>query len=240
MEGAESNEVYERILDKKREGHENAVEEVKKKIFRFSEIGDDKMVELKERVKRSEGEVKVFVHPFYLEYPLKEPRKMQEGFQYTSGILKSREYKIDGIKKSLIDLLRRDKKDTPPVFLFEEEIYTVQMIEILAEEIGENMRNEVMLVQTNFGNGYVGSNENEPKIHERFSDLGAKAFQISGMALSMEFSQDYVHYGQCVSHAIRYLREFAPIQLSGLTYPYDRLDDKKHGGDIPQDPLSNK
>lgn len=216
---------------------DDSLEGIRERIVRFAELrkDEDRFLDIKDRVEDFNGVARVFVHPLFEEHPGyrwdKESqiiaRKDHPDYQYFYESFTDRQDKREQVKRVFLDLLRKDSNETPPIFLFEEEDHIESLIQVLNKEVGSEMRNEIVLIATLPGLGIVS--DDKKRITENLRDLKIGSFLVAGNYLEINKEGETKYdgrYGLCVGDAIKFLAPISNVDLSALTYPHGRMDDK--------------
>ena len=201
-------------------------------------LSDETIDDLKRRINKSNGLVRVFIHPYY-----------SKNNGETTAETKS--------SKGLDSIISSSSEKTPPVIVFEESSMVEKTTEHLVEALGQSHA-KTILVETN-------DKTSNPKTEamgtekERWASviniliqLGVKKVLIGGEKLEIiggdllnfidkDFDQfkirralegaqntNYSFFG-CVGQAIKYFEQFGiAVEISNLSHPESRIDLLKH------------
>lgn len=211
----------------------NKEKEVKPEIVhRFFEMNAKEERVLKERIKKFEGLVRVFIHPDFEKYAnfedIKKDPKDVEKLQNAAIVFKR--------------IISSKSEKLPPVFIFESgaEIDEFKKEEDVFREIGGN---DLYIIRTELANSSPLSPDrennyrwnffekipNEEKeqmwqwLIEEFKNLGIKKILIGGLEFYVSKDKDIGH-GGCLGEAIKRLEKFFDVQVATLTWPDDRKE----------------
>lgn len=177
----------------------------KQELKKAPEYGHDllnlsapEMEQLKSRIEKWKGLVRMFVHPMY--------EKWRVGREHYADDPKNVE--LLQIEDTLAKLLAMPEDKTPPMIILEEAKYVKKLESWLKENPQGNSQNGVYFVETLL-------NQPEPKIQGEFLDgawkilsdklteLGVKKILMGGMQLEVsEFKRDWTHRGPWVARCV--------------------------------------
>jgi len=218
------------VSTESREGIEN----VREHASNFFDLSDLEKEHLSRRIESNDGEVEVFIHPFFVEHT--DSRKSE------SSRLKDYEKdfpqrSIDDIKSGLFTLLKKNEQDTSPVFMFEEKGYMASAQKSIETELGEGMRNHLYVVATRYEspipdcpdgikNEDFRANDPWNSMAEMLKSVGVKKIRASGAFLDMRYAN--FPMDGCLGSAIKNLSVHFDVEITESAYP-QRGSDRKEG-----------
>jgi hypothetical protein len=213
---------------------------VESHMFDLGELLESKEDELKLRIANSNGSLRVVVHPFFEDYRKGNVadvllHKMKE-HENPHRIPSKRR-----IRDVFYRMLRMDKTKTAPIFILEEGHHIPKLKETLIEDVGLDMQNDLFVTPT-VPNNSIPRNTKKfggdwNSYNKYLADLGVKNIIVGGTYLSLKSEpiksgDDRFYYDQCVGNAVVGLSERFDVQLSQLSYPMQRTDDRQNKGEI--------
>lgn len=208
----------------------------KQETKKIPEVGYDllnldasKAEQLKTRIKKWQGLVRMFVHPMF--------EKWRWGDEYPGHPHKAELFQIEEV---LAKLLAMPEEKTPAMIIFEEVKHLEELKCWLKENPQGISQNGVYFVATGPKPGSPtpdvrGKDEKEAwkTLSDKLTELGVKKILMAGQQLDVsEFKQDWTEKGpwvaRCVGIALSHLSKDKAgkfeVELSALTMPREKRD----------------
>lgn len=210
----------------KPETHESKESLSQGKIFSLFELTDEEKNLLRQRVEKSKGLIRVFVHPYYQKY------KIARGYFPPRPIEDEPEERIkkETLNRAILQMAELAPEKTPPIFFFEE----FERVNEFKKKIEDVLRNEFYIIPTE-------PSEPKPKIDSedlidswhtlssKLHELGVKKILIGGMYFEVNYERprpegDDSPLWQCVGVTIDNLQKDFEIEVSNLTLMHGRKE----------------
>ncbi|MFA6297299.1 MAG: hypothetical protein WC629_01925 [Candidatus Paceibacterota bacterium] len=195
-------------------------------------LSEKEIEELKARVEKWDGLIRIFVHPMYEKWWGKKNNENK---------------KLGKIIEVVAKLSSMEEEDTPPIIIMEEYDYINKLKNWLEHEIkdefGLETNNKMYVIGTKIDSSdpeIPGStmtvSESWEQVRKLLEKIGVKKILIGGMQLTFSENERGTYYHRCLGGAITQLSKDAngyfEIELSNLSYPEGReewrgLKDKK-------------
>lgn len=201
-------------------------------VKRFFEMTRGDEIELRERIKESDGLVRVFVHPEYELYS-----------NYPDEDLGFNEDDLQKAEKAFRRVLASESEDLPPLIIFEGGS-DKDDFEEKEERLSEISKNDVYVIRTEFASPNPlppGKDEDYKHMHlfssfdsreekdqmwewvvDEFRDMGIKSMIMGGLELYVD--DESGRYSGCLGIAINKFKDSFNIEVSALTDPDRRKD----------------
>jgi hypothetical protein len=183
-------------------------------------LNAEQISHLKERIEKSKGVIRMFMHPFY-----------DKSYAFKSA---NNEQTPDSMRQGLKRLVRLPEEKTPPIFIFEEEENYLNLLEKLLADLNQ----DIYIIPTHRDSGrlslkshddvvkylsniYESNKRNYQILADKLADVGTKEILLGGMSLLIyknEHPEDTLVKG-CVSSPLRLLSTRFPITISHFTHP---------------------
>lgn len=202
---------------------------------------DERVLELKERLQKNRGAMRVIVHPYY-EANLNAERHANPEYQ-------KRNPNIAIVEQGLIKMIEMASEKSPPIVIFEDKHDLTTTTKRLCPYL-EKSKGTIYVVPTHWHDpapqySNVDDSPDGPyqeletmkkergehweKFLEMLRSLGVKSIVVGGMLLEDKGDESSIILKQCVADAAEHLREFSP-KISNFSHPVNRayiLDKKK-------------
>lgn len=198
----------------------------KEPILDILNLNMEEQDSLRQRIKKYDGLVRIFVHPLFDKWRGNE-------HEYISKQRPHPYAKIREIEEVLANLASMETEDTPPIIIFEEQKYSYELYQWLKHGMPKEAHNELYLVETHTKSSdpimaVKGEGQGWNKLTTLFQGLGVKKILLGGTQLNLIDAKTRIIYNNCVGNLFEHLAkekggEFA-IELSSLTYPRSRQD----------------